>query len=148
MRTMVTNGDAAYEPEKQTSAVLLYWRRPEQWAETIHEWVRAPVCSCRYRVSLILPLRLKYCYFRCLPCMLIPCASAINGVGGRIIQVTNTGQLNTILTFYELIEPEIPSPLSGLPLALLTRAIAVLRKSGRAQMIDAADGGGVRFFAR
>lgn len=40
MRSMVAAGDAAYEPEKQTSAVMLYWRRPEQWAETIHEWVR------------------------------------------------------------------------------------------------------------
>ena len=40
MRTMVAVGDAMYEPEGQTSAIMLYWRRPEQWAETIHEWVR------------------------------------------------------------------------------------------------------------
>src|ERR1700712_3759456 len=39
MKTLVANGDAAYEPEKQTESVLLYWKRPEQWAETIHEWV-------------------------------------------------------------------------------------------------------------
>lgn len=42
-RIMVTAGDAAYEPEKQTSTILLYWRRPEQWAETIHEWVRGAI---------------------------------------------------------------------------------------------------------
>jgi len=40
MCSMVAAGDAAYEPEKQTSSVLVYWRRPEQWAETIYDWVR------------------------------------------------------------------------------------------------------------
>ncbi|KAF8317136.1 winged helix DNA-binding domain-containing protein, partial [Clavulina sp. PMI_390] len=87
MRSMVALGDAAYEPERQTSAILVYWRRPEQWAETIHEWV------------------------------------------------SQTGQLNTILTFYELVQPEITTELSGLPIPLLRRALAVLVKSGRAQII-------------
>jgi ESCRT-II complex subunit VPS25 len=31
---------AVYEPAKQTRAVLLYWRLPEEWAEVLHEWVR------------------------------------------------------------------------------------------------------------
>jgi hypothetical protein len=29
-----------YEPEKQTSSVLVYWQQPDQWAETIYDWVR------------------------------------------------------------------------------------------------------------
>jgi ESCRT-II complex subunit VPS25 len=64
--------------------------------------------------------------------------------------VTNTGQLNTILTFYEITEPEIPTEISGLPLPLLRKALAVLVKSGKAQIIESAsgDGTGVRFFAR
>ncbi|KAI0045405.1 ESCRT-II complex vps25 subunit [Auriscalpium vulgare] len=61
---------------------------------------------------------------------------------------TNTGQLNTILTFYEITDPPIASELSGLPLPLLRNAIAILAKSGRAQTISIADGDGVRFFAR
>jgi hypothetical protein len=40
MNSMVLAGDAAYEPEKQTSSALVYWRRPDQWAETIYDWVR------------------------------------------------------------------------------------------------------------
>ncbi|KIK82564.1 hypothetical protein PAXRUDRAFT_153645 [Paxillus rubicundulus Ve08.2h10] len=60
---------------------------------------------------------------------------------------TASGQLNTILTFYEIIDPPVPSPLSGLPIPLLRRAIAVLTRSGRAQIIGVADGEGVRLFA-
>ena len=41
----------------------------------------------------------------------------------------------------------MPSPLEGLPLPLLRRAIAVLAKAGRAQTIAVADGEGVRFLA-
>jgi len=60
--------------------------------------------------------------------------------------VTNTGQLNTILTFYEISDPPVPSALSGIPESLLRNAIAVLTKSGRAQLISISDGDGVRFF--
>ncbi|KAI9440632.1 ESCRT-II complex vps25 subunit [Lactarius indigo] len=59
---------------------------------------------------------------------------------------TNTGQLNTILTFYEISDPPVPSALSGIPESLLRGAIAVLAKSGRAQLISISDGDGVRFF--
>ncbi|KAG8819775.1 hypothetical protein FRC19_009558, partial [Serendipita sp. 401] len=58
----------------------------------------------------------------------------------------STGQLNTILTFYEIQEPELPSELSGIPTPLLRRIIGILTKSNRAQMIDSAEGDGVRFF--
>jgi len=61
---------------------------------------------------------------------------------------TKTGQLNTILTFYEIMDPPAPSPLSGIPEALLRTAIAILAKSGRAQLISISDGDGVRFFPR
>ncbi|KAF8839013.1 ESCRT-II complex vps25 subunit [Paxillus ammoniavirescens] len=60
---------------------------------------------------------------------------------------TASGQLNTILTFYEIIDPPVPSPLSGLPIPLLRRAITVLTRTGRAQIIGVADGEGVRLFA-
>lgn len=59
----------------------------------------------------------------------------------------STGQLNTILTFYEIIEPPVPSQLSGIPMTLLRKAIAVLTKTSRAQIISVADGEGVRFLA-
>ncbi|KAI9450082.1 ESCRT-II complex vps25 subunit [Russula earlei] len=61
---------------------------------------------------------------------------------------TKTGQLNTILTFYEISDPPDPSALSGIPGALLRPAIAILAKSGRAQLISISDGDGVRFFPR
>ena len=38
---MASKNLAAYEPAKQTRAALLYWRLPEEWAEVLHEWVRA-----------------------------------------------------------------------------------------------------------
>ncbi|KAI0272550.1 winged helix DNA-binding domain-containing protein [Gloeopeniophorella convolvens] len=97
---MVSKNLAAYEPPRQTRAVLLYWRLPEEWAEALHEWA------------------------------------------------TNTGQLNTILTFYEISDPPVPSELTGVPDALLRSAIAILAKSGRAQLISISDGDGVRFFPR
>ncbi|KAI0057415.1 ESCRT-II complex vps25 subunit [Artomyces pyxidatus] len=61
---------------------------------------------------------------------------------------TNTGQLNSILTFYEISDPPVESALSGIPDSMLRAAIAILAKSGRAQVISIADGEGVRFFAR
>ncbi|KAH7890893.1 ESCRT-II complex vps25 subunit [Phlebopus sp. FC_14] len=57
---------------------------------------------------------------------------------------TATAQLNTILTFYEITDPPVPSPLSGIPVPLLRRAITVLTRSARAQIIGVADGEGVR----
>jgi ESCRT-II complex subunit VPS25 len=99
--TMVRENLAVYEPPKQTRAVVLYWRLPEEWAEVLHEWA------------------------------------------------TKTGQLNTILTFYEISNPPVPSALSGIPESLLRNAISVLAKSGgRAQLISISDGDGVRFFPR
>ncbi|KAG8976100.1 hypothetical protein FRB90_009332, partial [Tulasnella sp. 427] len=57
--------------------------------------------------------------------------------------VSSTGQFNTILTYYEIQNPEsVEGPMSGVPLPLLLKAIQVLSKSGRAQQIegDVADG--------
>ncbi|TRM57885.1 ESCRT-II complex subunit-domain-containing protein [Schizophyllum amplum] len=60
--------------------------------------------------------------------------------------VASTGQLGTIMTFYEIIEPPVESPLSGIPISLLKKAIGYLSRAGRAQLIGVADGEGVRFF--
>ena len=60
-------------------------------------------------------------------------------------QANSTGQLNTILTFYEIIEPPVSSPLSGIPMSVLRKAVNILTKTGRAQLIAVADGEGVRF---
>lgn len=49
------------------------------------------------------------------------------------------------MTFYEIVEPPIPSELSNLPIPLLKKAIAILAKTARAQIIAVADGEGVRF---
>jgi len=57
-----------------------------------------------------------------------------------------TGQLSTILTLFEIVEPAVPSEFSGVPLPVLRRAIAVLGKTARAQTIEITDGEGVRFF--
>jgi len=97
---MASKNLAVYEPAKQTRAVLLYWRLPEEWAEVLHEWA------------------------------------------------TSTGQLNTILTLYEISNPLVPNALSGIPDSLLRNVIAVLAKSGRAQLISISDGDGVRLFPR
>ncbi|TFK71434.1 ESCRT-II complex vps25 subunit [Pluteus cervinus] len=61
--------------------------------------------------------------------------------------VSTTGQLNTILTFLDITEPPIESPLTNLPTSLLKKAIAILAKTNRAQLFGIADGEGVRFFA-
>ena len=39
LATMVDKNVAAYEPAKQTRAVLVYWRLPEEWAEVLYDWV-------------------------------------------------------------------------------------------------------------
>ena len=64
-----------------------------------------------------------------------------------IMQADSTGHLNTIMTFYEIVEPAVPSPLEGLPLPILRNAIMVLVKSNRAQVIAVPDGEGVRFLS-
>ena len=43
------------------------------------------------------------------------------------------------MTFYEIVEPPVPSPLKGIPLPILRKAIAVLAKSSRAQTIAVAE---------
>ena len=45
---MVSKNLAVYEPAKQTRAVLLYWRLPEEWAEVLHEWVRVSLFSSHH----------------------------------------------------------------------------------------------------
>ncbi|KAH9040396.1 ESCRT-II complex vps25 subunit [Lactarius pseudohatsudake] len=106
---MVSKDLAVYEPAKQTRAVLLYWRSPDEWADVLHEWVCVLLHPRFYLFALltISPSFLRSC-----------------------LKATNTGQLNTILTFYEISDPPVPSALSGIPESLLRGAIAVLAKSG------------------
>ncbi|PVG04742.1 ESCRT-II complex, vps25 subunit [Serendipita vermifera] len=99
IKILVGQGVAAYEPPKQLSSVLVFWRKPEEWAEVLHGWA------------------------------------------------VSTGQLNTILTFYEIQNPQLESELQDLPAGLLRRAIIILTKSNRAQLIESIDGDGVRLFA-
>ena len=49
------------------------------------------------------------------------------------------------MTFYEIVEPPIHSELSDLPIPILKKAIAILAKAAKAQIIAVADGEGVRF---
>jgi len=100
LSSLVAQNSAIWDPPNQKRSVLLYWKSPEDWAETLHGWAAA------------------------------------------------TGQLNSIMTFFEITEPAIVSPLSSVPITLLKKAIAILAKSGRAQSIEIADGEGVRFFQR
>ncbi|KAF8517964.1 ESCRT-II complex vps25 subunit [Hysterangium stoloniferum] len=60
---------------------------------------------------------------------------------------SSTGQLNTIMTFFEIASPPTESPLTGIPFTLLRRAVVILGKTGRGQIIDGVEGGGVRFFS-
>jgi len=100
LATMVDKNVAAYEPVKQTRAVLVYWRLPEEWAEVLYDWA------------------------------------------------FSSGQLNTILTFYDITDPPLESPLTNIPIPLLRSAIAILGKTGRSQTIAIPDGEGVRFLPR
>jgi ESCRT-II complex subunit VPS25 len=61
--------------------------------------------------------------------------------------VNATGQLNTILTFYDITDPPVESAMNRIPTTLLRKAIAILSKSGRAQIIDGLEGGGAKFYA-
>lgn len=63
------------------------------------------------------------------------------------VQATSTGQLNTILTFYDITDPQVESELSSIPIPLLKKAISILSKTGRAQLIGVSEGEGVRIFA-
>jgi ESCRT-II complex subunit VPS25 len=63
-------------------------------------------------------------------------------------QAVSTGQLNVILTFYDITDPPVESALTNIPIPLLRKAISILGKTSRAQMIAIADGEGVRFLTR
>ncbi|CAG8777511.1 14768_t:CDS:2, partial [Acaulospora colombiana] len=56
------------------------------------------------------------------------------------LQAVSTGQLNSILTFYEIQNPQLESELQDIPAGLLRRVIIILTKSNRAQLIESADG--------
>ncbi|CAE7224398.1 unnamed protein product [Rhizoctonia solani] len=100
---LVSNKLAEFEPPNQTKSVIVYWRKPEEWAEALHDWAN------------------------------------------------QTGQFNTILTLYEIQNPDIPSAFTDIPLPLLRRAVNILTSTSRAQFIEGTTGShmgtAVRFFA-
>jgi TRAP-type C4-dicarboxylate transport system permease small subunit len=63
-------------------------------------------------------------------------------------QAVSTGQLNTILTFLDITDPALESSLTNIPIPLLRKAISILGRTGRSQVITIADGEGVRFLSR
>jgi len=50
------------------------------------------------------------------------------------------------MTFFEISSPPRETPLTGIPVTLLRKAVAILGKTGRGQIIEGVEGGGVRFF--
>lgn len=62
--------------------------------------------------------------------------------------VQETGQRNTVLTFYELLEGETTAkePFHGLPNDMARKAINVLVKRGKATIFGEGEGLGVKFF--
>jgi ESCRT-II complex subunit VPS25 len=72
---MVRENLAVYEPPKQTRAVVLYWRLPEEWAEVLHEWVRAPPSDPIF-FTLKSPRGSRR--FLCLPSLILLCAVAVS----------------------------------------------------------------------
>ena len=119
MTDMVSKNLAVYEPPKQTKSVLLYWRSLDEWAEVLHDWVSHFFAAMRLCNEILEQL--------------------------SFLQANSIGQLNTIMTLYEIIEPRVPSPMSGIPMTILRRAITILTKTNRAQIIAVSDGEGVRF---
>ena len=62
--------------------------------------------------------------------------------------MVDSGQLNTIMTFYDITDPPVESALTNIPAPLLRKAIGILGKTNRSQMISIADGEGVRFLTK
>jgi hypothetical protein len=50
---LVSNKLAEFEPPNQTRSVIVYWRKPEEWAEALHDWVSINLMSIltRHRSS-------------------------------------------------------------------------------------------------
>ncbi|GAA6060379.1 hypothetical protein JCM10212_004632 [Sporobolomyces blumeae] len=82
-------------------AAWVWWKRPDEWADTIYDWVK------------------------------------------------ETGQQNSIMTFYELIEGDAVRDLEfyHLPEPILRRALDILAKQGKASLLRGLgeDGDGVKF---
>jgi len=60
--------------------------------------------------------------------------------------VVESGQTNSIMTFDELQEPSSPKDFHDLPMPLLKLALGNLIKQNKAQIFQAGDGEGVKFF--
>lgn len=133
---MLTPGTAAAE-SKGAATYLLYWRKPEEWGQVIHDWV-----SCFGDHSCIWTARQS----RVSPTMHVASHSRRRPAH---TQATDIGQTGTIMTFYEITDGDLSytTEFAGLPTPLLRRSLDTLVKKGKAQLIRSGDGegDGVRF---
>ncbi|BGO96829.1 DUF852 domain-containing protein [Rhodotorula toruloides ATCC 204091] len=108
IESLVSAGSAEYNPKptknKPATGAWIYWKRPEEWAQVIYDWVK------------------------------------------------ETGQTNSIMTFYELTEGGDlvhTTEFYRLPIPILRKALDILIKQGKAQVLKgtgAEEGGeGVKF---
>ncbi|TKA55469.1 hypothetical protein B0A53_02395 [Rhodotorula sp. CCFEE 5036] len=103
---LVSTGAAEYDPKpsktKPATSAWIYWKRPEEWAQVIYDWVK------------------------------------------------ETGQTNSIMTFYELTEGGDlvhTTEFYRMPTPLLRKALDILIKQGKAQVFKGVgeEGDGVKF---
>jgi len=88
---MVTEGDVEWEGVGRATAIV-YWRKPEEWANAIYEWVIVSACFWR----------------------------GWEGVDDRDGQIDNTGQKGSVLTLYEISEGDLTRNQGILPICSLT----------------------------
>lgn len=95
----VDGGQRAEWVTKDKASAWIYWRRPEEWALSIANWV------------------------------------------------DETGQKNSVLTLYELVEGDATEnqEFHGMDVEVLRKGLAVLSKQGKAQVFGG-EGEGVKFF--
>lgn len=95
----VDGGQRAEWVTKDKASAWIYWRRPEEWALSIANWV------------------------------------------------AETGQKNSVLTLYELVEGDATEnqEFHGMDVEVLRKGLAVLSKQGKAQVFGG-EGEGVKFF--
>lgn len=151
MDALVSSSSAEYDPKaakgRPATSAWIYWKRPDEWATVLYDWVR-----------------------------LLWTLSAEASAHASPPQVKETGQTNSIMTFYELTEggdlvhttgahslPSTPSALDSpthmltedflstefyrMPIPLLRKVLDILIRQGKAQVLKGVgeEGDGVKF---
>ena len=105
---MVSKNLAVYEPAKQTRAVLLYWRLPEEWAEVLHEWVRVSLFPSHHNTQGGL------CGSRLWPHPYLPCwgpvvfAGDVNGAAEHDLDVVRDRESSCVVCVVG--DPRVATP--------------------------------------